>query len=177
MIARAVQRMFAMGFLGMFGLALIPGRASASLVSETLESSDAAAEALPEQKLLPDEVAEIAAWGTPLSEASPMEVKPDFKKCVPEPYNCLDTLYFPFPDGRAMCLVVACGSGKCSTCPDFFSNIAVRGWCSYGCMRGKEVVGSAMVFKTRWGDNGPWGIDKANKIYSKDGVVAWPLKL
>ena len=53
---------------------------------------------------------------------------------------------------KILCGLRACGDGKCSTCPDWFGplkNLFIRAWCSYVCMDGATVVGSAGLVITR----------------------------
>ena len=45
--------------------------------------------------------------------------------------------------GLAYCVVTSCGEGACPTCPSIFNldKLVVRGWCSYTCMLGEQIVG------------------------------------
>ena len=43
----------------------------------------------------------------------------------------------------AYCVVTGCGEGACPSCPSIFDldKLIVKGWCSYTCMVGYEIVG------------------------------------
>ena len=42
----------------------------------------------------------------------------------------------------AKCILTACGDGACPACPNIFdlSKLAVKGWCSYTCVAGGQIV-------------------------------------
>lgn len=51
------------------------------------------------------------------------------------------------------CYQQACGDGGCTACPDWFGplkHIVATAWCSYVCMDGETVIGSAALVVTRW---------------------------
>jgi hypothetical protein len=65
--------------------------------------------------------------------------------CLDPPYLCEQQTFCPWiVEGGARCWVNECGTGSCPYCP-VFSNMIVRAWCSYGCMKGSDVVGGAFV--------------------------------
>lgn len=90
------------------------------------------------------------------SSIAPQGFVPDFT-CMEPPYNCPANVKCPLSGaGNAICVVTSCGTGACSTCPNFFGNSVILSWCAYGCMKGKDVVGGAYGFWVRFlGWRGP----------------------
>lgn len=70
-------------------------------------------------------------------------------ECIDPPLNCPPTTKCPEFGGS--CSVTECSTSKCPYCPDLFENLVIEGWCSYGCMKGAEMVGGAFILQTRWG--------------------------
>lgn len=76
----------------------------------------------------------------------PLGIYPD-DTCLEPPYNCRRTERCPLKGGgQSLCFVTGCGTGACPTCPNIFSNLIITSWCSYSCMKGSDVVGSAVGF-------------------------------
>ena len=85
----------------------------------------------------------------------PQAFFPDFS-CIEPPYNCPANVKCPELAAGTLCIVTACGTGACPTCPNFFGNAVIMSWCAYGCMKGKDVVGGAYGFWVRgFGWKGP----------------------
>lgn len=105
---------------------------------------------------LPDVVAQVDAW---LSQDMSLSNDPQ----VPtQPAECFDMGCPPvlfceskFYNKTVLCSNTACGDGKCKACPDWFlglKNVISSGWCSYVCMNGTSVVGSAGLVKSIFGN-------------------------
>lgn len=72
-------------------------------------------------------------------------------ECTEPPNNCPASTKCPEYPG-ANCIVIGCARGKCpGYCPDFVSDIASQGWCSYACMKGSEIVAGAFILQILWG--------------------------
>ena len=174
-----VQQGFAVGFAGLVGVMTVPGSANGGAAPPEPEGAADAALLEPlagQATMLAQAAEEEAGLLSLIDEASPMEggIYPKYE-CMQEPYKCPDTRRCVFPSGSSICHVTNCGEGKCPTCPDVVSKIVIKGWCSYGCMRGTEVIGGALVFRPRIGNDDlsnatPFCIDKEGKVY-RDGKV------
>lgn len=74
--------------------------------------------------------------------------------------------------GRAsVCAPNDCGDGRCRACPEWFggfAKIAMTGWCSYVCMDGTNVVGSAGTVVSKFKS-----VQLSFCIV--DGQFSWPL--
>lgn len=167
-----------MGFAGLLGVMMVPGSASGGAAPPEPEGAANAALLKPLAGLatMPAEGAkEEAGLSSPRDEAAPMEggIYPKYE-CTQPPYECPATKQCVFPSGSSVCHVTNCGEGKCPVCPDFISKPFIQGWCSYGCMRGTEMVGGAFILRTPFtkdlSKSSPFCIDKAGKIY-QDGKV------
>jgi hypothetical protein len=68
-------------------------------------------------------------------------------------FGCRRKEYCDFKDGKTYgtCIVTGCGEGRCQTCPDLWdlSALVVKGWCSYTCVRDKQIVGIKAVAHIR----------------------------
>ena len=84
----------------------------------------------------------------PTTLSSP-PVVPDFDKCVPPPYDCDGVVSCDF---AKICVVTTCNVKGCGPCPDLFdlSKLYVKSWCGYTCVVGKNIVGSAIVFTSKF---------------------------
>lgn len=84
-------------------------------------------------------------------------VTPDFA-CMDPPYNCPANVKSEFIGAR--CVVTHCGTGACPSCPSIIPGLAIKSWCSYGCIRDKKVVGGCFGFWSRIGNRwlGPFCI-------------------
>jgi hypothetical protein len=78
------------------------------------------------------------------------QLKPPSSECLamgcPEAILCDSKFY----KKEITCFLQACGDGACNLCPDWFGplkNLGSNGWCSYVCMDGPTVVGSAGLVK------------------------------
>lgn len=105
--------------------------------------------------ILPDVVAQVDEW---MSQYVPASNDPE----VPtQPAECYDMGCPPivfcdsnYYGSQVMCHNTACGDGKCKACPDWFGplkHMISSGWCSYVCMKGTSVVGSAGLVLTPFG--------------------------
>ncbi|WP_437853478.1 hypothetical protein [Sorangium sp. So ce363] len=58
--------------------------------------------------------------------------------------------YCDFEDGNGYgsCAVMGCSKGRCSLCPSFIDISAFinKGWCTYTCVRDKQIVGIKMIW-------------------------------
>ena len=109
----------------------------------------------------PAAILEAEAWAqlADLVLFPPTAVYSKFE-CIEPPNNCPATTKCPGSPG-AVCIVIDCARGKCpGYCPDFISNLASQGWCSYACRKGKEVVEGAFILQIAWGLRGPFCIGK-----------------
>lgn len=172
--------------IGVFsGLLLAPMLSLAALddVSEYSNAADLPRSLIPNFATMPKETAELnegSDWVLPTvdesgktetaalewlqnelqmsidSSIAPQVFVPDFT-CMEPPYNCPANVKCPLSGaGNAICVVTSCGTGACSTCPNFFGNSVILSWCAYGCMKGKDVVGGAYGFWVRFlGWRGP----------------------
>ncbi len=63
--------------------------------------------------------------------------------CTRPPFNCptYQSCY------GSVCKINECGEGKCSFCPVNPPFRIVKSWCTYTCMKGPNVVGSAFGFR------------------------------
>ncbi|KYF63004.1 transposase [Sorangium cellulosum] len=73
------------------------------------------------------------------------------EECVDKwDFGCRRKQYCDFNDDKtyATCLVTGCDKGRCSVCPDFIdlSKYINKGWCSYTCVRDKQIVGIKMIW-------------------------------
>lgn len=77
-------------------------------------------------------------------------------ECNDPPHSCTLETFCPYlVPGGARCFVTECGTGACPYCP-IFGDQVVESWCSYGCMRGSDVVGGAFKVRLKyWGERGP----------------------
>jgi hypothetical protein len=104
----------------------------------------------------PDAISAALSWEQSVDPGVFMAgIFPKFE-CTQPPRNCpYMTRCSQYP-GWA-CIVTGCGAGSCPTCPESLANLVVKGWCTYGCMNGKDVVGEAYMFQTFFGPllNGP----------------------
>lgn len=102
----------------------------------------------------PSAVAQADAW---LSTLDPSvfdaQVKPPTAYCnslgCPTKVYCESEYY----KKTITCYQQACGDAGCKVCPDWFGplkHLVITAWCSYVCMDGDTVVGSAAVVITRW---------------------------
>jgi hypothetical protein len=74
-------------------------------------------------------------------------VQPDFD-CM-NTHGCEGVVSCPF---AKVCVITGCGTNGCGPCPDIFdlSKIAALRWCSYTCVVGKDTVGLAIVFVSKF---------------------------
>lgn len=65
-------------------------------------------------------------------------------------FGCKRKSYCDFNDGKtyATCMITGCGEGRCPVCPRFLDldALIVKGWCSYTCMRDRQIIG----LKLQW---------------------------
>ncbi|CAN97677.1 hypothetical protein predicted by Glimmer/Critica [Sorangium cellulosum So ce56] len=73
------------------------------------------------------------------------------EECVDKwDFGCRRKQYCDFEDGKGYgsCAVTGCGKGRCSLCPSFIdiSTFINKGWCTYTCVRDKQIVGIKMIW-------------------------------
>lgn len=106
----------------------------------------------------PDAINAALAWSQSIDPSTlPTGIYPK-PECIDPPNNCPYTIKCPNVPG--MCAVTQCGRGSCPTCPGFFENLIIEGWCAYGCMKGSEVTGGGFILQTRWGSTNPKCFEK-----------------
>jgi hypothetical protein len=104
----------------------------------------------------PDAVNAALAWAQSVDPSVFMAgIVPKYE-CIDPPHNCPPFTKCPEYPGW-VCTVTGCGKGSCPTCPEFFENLVVKGWCAYGCMKGTEVVGGAFILQTVY-----WGLGETH---------------
>lgn len=137
---------------------LLEGTMEQTIEAQGIDPSTLDAETLKQiaDTALPDVVAQVDEW---MSQYVPESNDPQ----VPtQPAECYDMGCPPivfcdskFYDATVLCHNTACGDGKCKPCPDWFGSLKhmiSSGWCSYVCMKGTSVVGSAGLVKSIFGD-------------------------
>lgn len=107
----------------------------------------------------PDAIGVAVAW---VQSADPAlfpasAIYPKYE-CIDPPNECPPTTKCPQFGG--VCSVIDCNQGGCPGCPDFVKNLISKGWCSYACLKGPEVVGGAFILQTVFGPTRPFCIGK-----------------
>jgi hypothetical protein len=107
----------------------------------------------------PDAISAAVAWAQLADPAlfPASSVSPKFE-CMEPPNECPHATKCPEFGGA--CLVIDCNQGSCPGCPDFVKNLISKGWCSYACMKGTEIVGGAFILQTVFGPTRPFCIGK-----------------
>jgi hypothetical protein len=77
-------------------------------------------------------------------------------ECIDPPNACPPTT--KCPDFGGLCVVIDCNQGSCPGCPDFVKNLISKGWCSYACLNGPNLVGGAFILQTVFGPTRPFCI-------------------
>jgi hypothetical protein len=66
-------------------------------------------------------------------------------ECIEPPWHCPSQTRCP----GSICVPTNCGSGKCPGCPSGgWGNLVIKNWCVYGCMRGAQEAGTAIIVHT-----------------------------
>jgi hypothetical protein len=101
----------------------------------------------------PGALAQADAWTSTLDPAVLLP-QSNIGECLdlgcPNSIVC-DSKYY---NKQIPCFIQACGDAKCKACPDWFGplkNMLIKYWCSYVCMDGTAVLGSAALVKTVFG--------------------------
>lgn len=127
------------------------------LIDGSIEAEGRAPESL-DETTLSMLVESYLPWAMEQSDAWVATMDPAFLPALPMgyivKYECADEFGCPYShkvwskskQRWTVCEPNDCGDGRCKPCPEWFgslSNLAIKGWCSYVCMVGAEVVGSA----------------------------------
>lgn len=107
----------------------------------------------------PDAISTAVAWVQSVDPAlfPASAIYPKYE-CMEPPNECPHATKCPQFGGS--CFVIDCNQGSCPGCPDFVKNLISRGWCSYACMKGTEMVGGAFILQTVFGPTQPFCIGK-----------------
>ncbi|MEP7122181.1 MAG: hypothetical protein ABJE95_14775 [Byssovorax sp.] len=106
----------------------------------------------------PDGINAALAWAQSVDPSLfSAGINPKYE-CIDPPHNCPPNTKCPQFGG--ICSVTECSTGSCPYCPELFENLVIDGWCSYGCMKGAEIVGGAFILQTKWGSTPPQCIGK-----------------
>jgi len=144
------------------GVAAYAASATMALVESQIAdpaSVDAETVAALIEQYAPAAIDEALAWAQTVDPSAVPEpqggVVVDFA-CMDPPYLCEQKKTCPYEGAEIGCYISHCGSGKCPWCP-FGGNLIFKSWCSYGCIKGGEVVAGAFMIRTIFNNwNGPW---------------------
>lgn len=141
------------------------------LIEQNMADPDTVDDATLQQmmdQLAPDAAALADQWVLNLDPAAiPLfSPDPDTMNACFEKFGCEPQSACTFSGGKSSCWLVACGDGKCPTCPNVFnlSNLLVTGWCAHVCLSGapSRVVGTKIVIHFRKGFVGQHCFEGAN---------------
>ncbi|HTN82381.1 MAG TPA: hypothetical protein VL242_01785, partial [Sorangium sp.] len=125
------------------------------LINGSIEAEGLAPEAL-DEATLSMLVERYLPWALGQADAWVATVDPALLPALPMGYvvryECADEFGCPYShkvwsrskQRWAVCGPNDCGDGRCKPCPEWFgsfANLAIKGWCSYVCLVGADVVG------------------------------------